>query len=233
MNKIVVSKNNIKEEKIIYLDDDSEIYYDDVDVCLTLVVSKPICIFEYIRNSKIDISYDIMSCVTINRFGIDSEIVSTFNINKELAKVKCYYSCFNLNDHKYVVNINHLKEKTESFVLSHGVNVSDKKLDFLINTNVVSDSFDVVSNQDSKILLLKDSNCDIKPNLCINNDDVVANHSAYIGSFNKDLLFYLMSRGISYDDACKLIVKSFVFSDMDITFLQRGLILEEINKYWR
>ncbi len=91
----------------------------------------------------------------------------------------------------------------------------------------------IKTSQDSKIIVLKDNNSTIKPNLLIDNDDIEANHSAYIGRFKEDNIFYLMTRGISRDDATDLLVRSFLIGDMDISFEEREIILKQINKYWR
>ena len=48
------------------------------------------------------------------------------------------------------------------------------------------------------------------PNLYIDEYDVIANHAAAIGSVNQEDLFYLMSRGLSEQEAAKIIVMGFV-----------------------
>ncbi len=238
MNKIIVSKNKILDKVIdnntvIYLDKDTEIYYYDSCVNLTFVVMKSILISEYIEHSTIDNKYEIRDDLVFNRFALDSEIVSSLDMVVSNKKVSYYYSCINLNDHCYVLNINHLAFSTSSYILNHGVNFFNKKLDFLVNTLVDSSSYGVMSNQDSKILLLGDNHSVIKPNLLINNNDVEVNHSAYIGSFKDSDLFYLMSRGLGIYDARKILTKAFIFSGMNLSFDIRRLILENIEKYWR
>ncbi len=44
--------------------------------------------------------------------------------------------------------------------------------------------------------------------LLASEEDVEGNHSTVSGKVEKEILFYIMSRGISYKDAVKLIVKS-------------------------
>ena len=56
----------------------------------------------------------------------------------------------------------------------------------------------------------------------ISEEDVTAIHSSTIGSINEEDLFYLMSRGISYNDSVKLIIKGRYF-----------LILILIWKIWK
>jgi Fe-S cluster assembly scaffold protein SufB len=73
----------------------------------------------------------------------------------------------------------------------------------------------------------------LKPNLLIDNDDIEAEHSAYIGRFKEDEIFYLMTRGISREDATDLLVRSFLIGDMDISYEEREIILNNIQLYWR
>lgn len=237
MNKIIISKNKINDKvignDIIVLDQDTEIYYYDSEISLTFSILKPVNIFEYICHSTTDNKYVVEDNVVINRFAIDSDINTVINITKEDKKIEYYYSCINLNNHTYQIDINHLAKNTSSYILSHGLNLFNKKLDFLINTKVFKDISGVMSNQDSRILLLGENHSVIKPNLLIDNYDVVANHSAYIGSFKKDDLFYLMSRGLDLNEARKILSKAFIFSGMKLNFEQKRLILEDFEMYWR
>ena len=52
------------------------------------------------------------------------------------------------------------------------------------------------------------------PSLEIEADDVKAGHSATIGQTDKDMLFYLQSRGLNLQEAEKLIVKAFMKVDL-------------------
>ena len=50
------------------------------------------------------------------------------------------------------------------------------------------------------------------------NKEVVANHSAFIGKFNLEDMYYLNSRGIDKKLAIKLMVKSFLLGNMESEF---------------
>ena len=85
-------------------------------------------------------------------------------------------------------------------------------------------------NQDSRIINMTDNACIIKPNLFIDEEDVNANHSALIGTFSFEEVFYLMSRGINKKDADSLLTRGFLMKGINYykEYLE-GLI----NKYWR
>ena len=89
------------------------------------------------------------------------------------------------------------------------------------------------TNQDSKIITIDKNTATIKPNLLVDTDDVEASHSAYIGEFKKEDLFYLETRGLDRKTSEKLLAKSFLIGQMDISFREKDMILEILKRYWR
>ena len=85
-------------------------------------------------------------------------------------------------------------------------------------------------DQKNRIINLTNKKCEIKPNLFIDENDVIANHSAHIGKCNEEEMFYLMSRGIEPKEAENLIIRGFLLNG-----LKQGQNEMEniINKYWR
>lgn len=55
----------------------------------------------------------------------------------------------------------------------------------------------------------------IEPNIMCSSNEVVANHLTTIGTFNNSELEYLMSKGLSIDSSKKLLLKGFIYSNMD------------------
>ena len=81
-------------------------------------------------------------------------------------------------------------------------------------------------NQQTKIVTLGDSNNKINPNMFIGEESTTAVHSSVIGSISEDDLFYLMSRGISYNDSINLIVKGMILSNINVNMEYREKILK-------
>jgi Fe-S cluster assembly scaffold protein SufB len=46
-------------------------------------------------------------------------------------------------------------------------------------------------------------------------------------------MFYLKARGINELNSEKLLVKSFLIGNMDISYEERKIILENIDSHWR
>lgn len=231
MNKIQV-KSNTKNKKIS-LQEDTIIFYENCNCNVSYEITKDIRIFECLINSNIKSIYNISSNVILNIFTVDSSLDININLEKPQINLSYAYSTINQNNNKYQININHNYSKQTSKITNHGINMNNNKLDFLVNTIVPKQSSNVITSQDSKIITLKDNNASIKPNLLIDNYDVEANHSAYIGDFKSSDLFYITSRGITLESARKLLAKSFLIGNMNISFREINIILEKLETQWR
>ncbi|MNI88787.1 FeS cluster assembly protein SufD [compost metagenome] len=67
---------------------------------------------------------------------------------------------------------------------------------------------------------------DANPILLIDEDDVKAGHAASVGQVNPEQIYYLMSRGISREQAERLVIYGFlapVVSDIPLEQLQEQL----------
>lgn len=236
MNIIRVDSNKIDgkiDNNIIEIFEDTTIIYNNSSVSFNFIINSDCKVFEYINNSNINNTYTLNGDLVFDRFSLNSSLNTSINLDKEGCILDYFYSTINIDDNKYVIDINHNKKNTKSNVLNHGINYMSNVLDFVINSRVLNTSSGVDTNQNSKIILLGDNNSSIKPNLLIDNDDIVANHASYIGYFKDEDLFYLSSRGICNNDAYKLLAKAFLMGNRDINYLNRKIILENINEYWR
>ena len=92
--------------------------------------------------------------------------------------------------------------------------MNESKLVFEVNSTVKKGNKNSKLNQSSKIITMSSNNSIIKPNLFIDEFDVDAFHSATIGKFSNDEIFYLMTKGLSRDDAINLLIKGFLSLDV-------------------
>ena len=88
----------------------------------------------------------------------------------------------------------------------------------------------------SKALLLSDKSIsNSKPELEIFADDVVCSHGATVGNLEEDEIFYLQSRGISVEQAKKILIEAFlhdtVQKSVDKDFF--GLVFNETQKQFK
>jgi len=113
--------------------------------------------------------------------------------------------------HEIKTNINHLVENTKSYQLIKGVLEDESKAVYQGKIFVDSKAQKTDGYQLSKAILLNDNTeFNAKPELEIYADDVKCSHGSASGSLNEDSIFYLMSRGLNYKEAKKLLINGFL-----------------------
>lgn len=158
------------------------------------------------------INLNTNSHLIIYHYNIDKNVEIEINLNGENAEVEYHFSTINYTDHIFKMTINHHHKKTISNVFNHGVNVENNKLSFNVTGKVLKNIDGCICNQENQIINLKDGNSTILPNLLIDNYDVTSAHSAYIGKFRDDVLFYLMSRGLTLQKSNELLMKGLLIN---------------------
>lgn len=109
------------------------------------------------------------------------------------------------------VHIYHNVHDTNSLFTNYVITKGNASAILNNNAYIVKGASKSVCHQIAKGLTLsKESMIKAMPNLFIDEYDVIASHSASIGSINKEDLFYLMSRGLTLDESSKLIVMGFI-----------------------
>ncbi len=178
---------------------------------ITITSSKEIYIYDESDTERV---YNIEEKVSLKiyHYNVNSNTKVIININKEGAEVEYHYSTINYKDNDFKIIVNHNKENTTSNIYNHGVNILNNKLHFDISGIVNKNIENCTCNQENQIINLSDGVSTILPILLIDNYNVSSSHSAYIGKFKEDILFYLMSRGISRDTATKLLIKSLLIN---------------------
>ena len=113
--------------------------------------------------------------------------------------------------HEIKTHMLHQKENTKSYQKIKSV--LDKKSKGIFQGKIYVDSKAQKTNgyQLSKAILLdKESEFDSKPELEIYADDVKCSHGSTSGNLDENSIFYLMSRGLSRQEAKKLLIEGFL-----------------------
>ena len=171
------------------------------------------------------------SNVKINIFDVSKEINRniTVNLNGKNSYVELNISSISLNENIYEVNIFHNEKNTHSQTNLHGLAIDDNKIVFKNNGTIKKGSIKSILNQDNKIITLGKNNSKIEPNLFIDEYDIEASHGAYVGKFKEEDIFYLKTRGLSEENANKLLIKGFLMGSFD----EKEQLEEIIDKYRR
>ena len=170
-----------------------------------------------------------------NTYNFSDGFVRNFHhahLNGEFANASLK-GCFFLKDENVCsnkTNIIHNAEQCVSDQTYKGILNHYSKANYYSNTFVSENAQKTEGYQLSKGILLTD-NCSFfsKPELRIFADDVKCSHGSTIGPVDESALYYLRSRGISKNEAMKMIISSFIQEDLQN--LDKNLAEEILKKY--
>ncbi|MBP5343332.1 SufD family Fe-S cluster assembly protein [bacterium] len=219
--KLVVDENNYSfsifkntDTKILIL---SEIKKDATITIDILENSKVELIFISYGSSNYDLNINVsrdssLKLYTSDYYESDATINKTINLKGTNAYLYSYEYLPVLNNNitgKF--SLNHLDKNTTSeaylYYLSRGNGTIDRDAISTIEKDMTnSSSKEVIKG----MLLSRCSKIFAKPVLIIKCDDVHAEHGCAIGTIDTNEIYYLMSRGLSYEDALKIISKSLI-----------------------
>ncbi len=185
--------------------------------------------FNNIEQNKNTISETFILSSGSNFFK--SEVNCNLKGEHSSAFVNGIFSLDKNKHHEIRTIVNHLTENTKSYQLIKSVLEDSSKAVYQgkIYVNSVAQKTD--GYQLSKAILLnKDSEFNAKPELEIYADDVKCSHGSASGSLNEDSIFYLMSRGLNYNQARELLINGFLLdvvekiTDSEIKNLIKNMI---------
>ena len=167
---------------------------------------------------RLNMSLHMREVDIVNLDGINSHI--EFNL-RSLSQ----------DEEKYDIFVSHNNKNTFSIVNNIGIALKGSII-FNVTGDVPKGSSGSYLDQNNQIVTFDSTKSQIDPNLLIDEYEVEANHNAVIGTFDDETLFYLMSRGISYDDAIKLLCEGLILNNLKENY-DKEKILNLFSKYWR
>lgn len=233
--KVINIDNNFNEKEIVIEENTHlKIKFTDTKKDLKIYIKDNIHakVFSIVRNTSNKVEYFIgeNSTLIVDKFAVNCNDKIIINLEKEHAEVKYNTGLISSKDSTYKQRVNHNFMNTNSNVVNHALNLSDSTFKFIIDGVIQKNAKNSILKQDNKIINLNSGKSFIEPNLIIDNDEVEANHSAYIGNFDEKIKFYMMSRGIKEKDTFDLLIKSFLLNSMTLYHLDREEILKMIDK---
>ena len=185
--------------------------------------------FNNIEQNKNTISETFILSSGSNFFK--SEVNCNLKGEHSSAFVNGIFSLDKNKHHEIRTTVNHLTENTKSYQLIKSVLEDSSKAAYQGKIFVNSDAQKTDGYQLSKAILLnKDSEFNAKPELEIYADDVKCSHGSASGSLNEESIFYLMSRGLNYNQARELLINGFLLdvvekiTDSEIKNLIKNMI---------
>ena len=162
---------------------------------------------------------------------VKNEINCNLNGKYSSAFINGIFSLNNNEHHEIRTSVNHLVENTKSYQLIKSVLGKNTKSIYQGKIFVNSNAQKTDGYQLSKAILLDEtSEFNAKPELEIYADDVKCSHGSASGSLDENSIFYLMSRGLNYQQSKELLINGFLLdviekiTDSDVKNLVKNII---------
>ena len=162
---------------------------------------------------------------------LKNEINCNLNGEYSSAFINGVFSLKENQQHEIRTTINHLVENTKSYQLIKSVLGKNSKSVYQGKIFVNSKAQKTDGYQLSKAILLDEtSEFNAKPELEIYADDVKCSHGSASGSLDENSIFYLMSRGLNYQQSKELLINGFLLeviekiTDSEIKNLIKNII---------
>ena len=142
-----------------------------------------------------------------------TKVTSQINLVEEGAKCEWHLATLsNKKDNKiFDISFKHVVGKTTSFMDNYGVARDDSKIVFSGVSHITEGAKGSNAKQNAKIIVFdKNAQGIASPILEIDENEIQASHGAVVGQLNSDHMFYLMSRGLTYDDARMIITLGYL-----------------------
>ncbi|MGM7702667.1 Fe-S cluster assembly protein SufD [Pseudalkalibacillus sp. Hm43] len=111
----------------------------------------------------------------------------------------------------FVIRVNQWGKESDAQLLAHAVMKDSASSIFNGIAKIEHGATKANSEQTERVLMLSDkARGDANPILLIDEDDVTAGHAASVGRMDPIQMFYLMSRGISKQEAERLVIHGFL-----------------------
>ena len=227
-NKITVDnyKITISSSDLIYLEIESA---TRLDIVVLENISGKLSIVSS-NNYDINIILEKGSSLLINSLNKDNSINANIIVKENSKIIYNHGVSANMNSINHFI-VKHLDNNSESHIVNTGVNRKTNKLYFEVEGNVPKGLHNIICNQGSKIINLEKGDSKIIPNLVIDSNDIIANHSSYIGEIEEHLLFYMKSRGINKENIEKIVYRSTILGDMYLNEEEEEFN-KIINEWW-
>lgn len=226
INKIKIKVNKNTKLELIY-----DVIDAKYDVLIEINKNVKLKLEEIKKGNKLKIlhKYNLSENSGLNIIKIS--LLNTINEKNlvNLDKKSKYESVLKTvanSSEKYDYTINHSGKDSNSEVINNCVNKSGN-IHINVSTYVPKGITGCVANQNNRIINLCNNECIIKPNLLIDEYDVVANHSALIDSFKDLEIFYMQRLGINKEIAIKLLMEGFLKNKIPTK------LSNNFKKYWR
>ncbi len=182
---------------------------------LVLNITGNVNVYDNNKNDILDLTINITKDAKLNYYMFSDINYKNKNItinNYNNSIVNFNYSFINDSDCKLMLSNNILEDGIKSNLHVRSVAKNNANIEINSDGFVKKNTCDNEFNEDIRGLNIENGMISIKPNMFIDTNNVLANHNATIGNINKNYLFYLKAKGITEEEARKIIVNGFIKS---------------------
>lgn len=145
----------------------------------------------------------------------NSDIHFKSNVDLVEEGANCTWNLATLSSKKtqkqFDVSFKHVVGQTTALMDNYGVAKDESKIIFSGTNHITEGAKKSITRQNAKIIVFdKNANGTASPILKIDENDVQASHGAVVGQLNSDHMFYLMSRGLSREEARMVITMGYL-----------------------
>ena len=211
MNKILVKEDNIVLDNEIV-----ELEFKTLKCNLT--INGSVWIDDLNNNSLEELNITLLdgSRLLYNKYTKDIKNLKINILENNDTTLEFNYSLYQSIKASIILDSKVLGNNNKCSMNVYGV--SDKDGAIVVNAtgSVLENIKDNDLLENIRILMLNDSENVIVPNLLVGSNEVSVNHNVTISSLDMNYLYYLNSKGLSYEEAKKLIVKGFLKSKLKL-----------------
>lgn len=192
--------------------------FSDVNLTLEEGSDLVLKLANFEENSEIKIygkigKYARISVVFADFSKGNTKVISQIDLAEEGAYCDWHLATLsNKKDNKiFDISFKHLVGKTTSNMDNYGVARDDSKIVFSGVSHIGEGAKSSNAKQNAKIIVFDPNSQGVaSPILKIDENEVQASHGAIVGQLNSDHMFYLMSRGLTRDEARLIITLGYL-----------------------
>ncbi len=204
----------------IDIQDNANVYYLNLDQLNKSQINRQV---ELAANAHVD-----FHTVSLNQAQNENEVLININGENSVANYKLITVASDSTHNIFKVRVNNNAPFTKADIWQKAVAKSGGQNEFLATGHIAKGCDKAENYQESRVLLLDDAaKGDASPLLLIDHYDVLAGHAAGVSRVNQEELYYLQTRGITMDEAEKLMTIAFVkplIDDMKSEDLQTAIL---------
>ncbi len=205
--------------------DNANVYYLNIDRLNNAYINRKVTVA---TNAVVN-----YHTVSLNKAFNENKVIVDLNGEGAECDFKLITVASEETHNTFDVSLNNMVGKTKANIWQKAVAKSGGQNEFLATGYIHKDCPEAENFQESRVLLLDEaSKGDASPLLLINHHDVLAGHAAGVSRVNEEELYYLQTRGITKNEAEKLMTIAFVkplIDEMKTEELQAEILAELTN----